>query len=136
MTIREIGNSILDFFEEFINLWTEIFHMTTHWLLDTPIDTMLDQFLKYIYIAGGGLLVAGSLYFLFCISPVKIFSYVTELIKIIRKIIIAYKNKKNSETFIIDREMKIKTFFLILKLSFFISIYIFVYLWIKTSFGF
>ena len=46
MTIREIGNSILDFFEEFINLWTEIFYMTTHWLLDTPIDIMLDQFLK------------------------------------------------------------------------------------------
>ena len=136
MTIREIGNSILDFFEEFINLWTEIFYMTTHWLLDTPIDIMLDQFLKYIYIVGGGLLVAGSLYFLFIISPVKIFSYVTELIKIIRKIINSYKNKKNSETFIIDREMKIKTFFLILKLSFFISIYIFVYLWIKTNFGF
>ena len=136
MTIREIGNSILDFFEEFINLWTEIFYMTTHWLLDTPIDIMLDQFLKYIYIVGGGLLVAGSLYFLFIISPVKIFSYVTELIKIIRKIINSYKNKKNSETFIIDREMKIKTFFLILKLSFFISLYIFVYLWIKTNFGF
>ena len=122
MTIREIG---IDFSETF----KEIYSTITNWLLDTPINVMIGQFWE----VGIIFLIVGSIYVLFIYVPKKMFSRISKIAKIFYKIFIEYKGKKNSETFIINSDTKIKTLFLTLELLFFILLYIFVYLWMDRS---